>query len=121
MQDEYTTRPPGAAVEEWPSGQPPRFSIRLTPAELGQLAECADEQGLTMPALAHRLIHRELARCQPEKAMLAVREQLGNRKLTAIERQIVWGASSRAWRDGETAVRHWGPDVYLMFVAQGEE
>ena len=121
MQDECTTRQPGAAAEEWPFGRPPRFSIRLTPVEFGQLAECADEQGLTMPALAHRLIRKELARCQPEKAMLAVREQLGNRKLTAIERQVVWGAGGRAWRDGGTAVQHWGPDVHLMFLAQGEE
>ena len=121
MQDEYTTRPPGDATEEWPSEQPPRFGIRLTPVEFRQLAERADEQGLTMPALAHRLIRKELARCQPEKAMLAVREQLGNRQLTAIERQTVRRAGGRAWKGGGAAVQHWGPEVYLMFLAQGEE
>ena len=147
MPDEHRTRQPGTTKEEWEGGFIPshssfgmvsrrqrnaraapgpgptsRFSVMLTPNQLRQLSEYADEQALTMPGLVRRLIRKELARGQPEKALLAVRERLGRHKLTALERRVIWGASTsgRGGRSGASAV-HWRPDGYLLFLAQGEE
>ena len=128
MQNEYGARQPGTTAEEWEGGfipshsspgvvpgrerdvrltpgsePPPRFSIRLTPDQLWQLGECAYEQGLTMPELVRRLIRKELTRGQPEKAILAVQEQLG-RKLTALERRVAGGFRGRGGRSGASAV-----------------
>ena len=74
-----------------------------------------------MPLLVQRLIRKELARGRPEKVLLAVREQLGRHKLTAFEHRLIWGPTGRGGRSGASAVRHWGPDVYLDFRAPEAE
>ena len=140
--DEPRTRQPGTTEEEWeggfipshssravprrkrnvgatpPSELPAQFHISLTPDEWGQLSAYAGEVGLTMRELVRRLIHKELARGRPKKRTLAVQEQLGRSQLTALERRVIWGYRGRG---GTSPVRHWGPDVHLVFQAQEKE
>ena len=145
MQDEYRTQQAGTTVEEWerglipshsarsafprrrrnrqatpPPAPPPPSSVKLTPDQMRQLQGCAHKQGLSTPELLRRLIGKELARGRPEKAMLAVRERLGRHKLTVLERRLVWEASVGGRRSGASATQHWGPDVYLTFLAEEE-